>query len=109
MSDQHGYPTDEELKFIKEWTYYTMPLLDFLNWLQGVVQYGDWCLSWKGKNVIRVQFHTGGWSGNEEIIDTLMENTDFWSGWKMTKSGGHYYFKFNLKNIYKKDEHKKRK
>ena len=46
-----------------------------------------------GKNKkIYLQLHTGGWSGNEDIISALQQNITFWHWWKMTKVGGHYYF-----------------
>jgi hypothetical protein len=45
------------------------------------------------KNTRELALHTGGWSGNEEIITSLEKNIFFWSlYWMKTERGGHYYF-----------------
>ena len=37
---------------------------------------------------------TGGWSGNEAIIDAMMENRAWWVlAWLESKRGGHYKFR----------------
>lgn len=52
----------------------------------------------KGKNVIKLELHTGGWTMNENIIDALQKNYLFWSlYWQKTIKGGHYYFSIPLK------------
>ncbi|MFA5247922.1 MAG: hypothetical protein WCX79_00615 [Candidatus Paceibacterota bacterium] len=45
------------------------------------------------KNTRELELHTGGWSGNEEIISALEKNKVFWIlYWQKTERGGHYYF-----------------
>jgi hypothetical protein len=40
----------------------------------------------------KLELHTGGWSGNEEIISVL-QNSMFWvMYWQKSERGGHYYF-----------------
>ena len=45
---------------------------------------------------ITIELHTGGWSGNEDLIRALQKSY-FWSFWRISKVGGHYYFKIPLK------------
>jgi hypothetical protein len=48
----------------------------------------------------RVYFmSTGGWSGNESIIDALAKNRLFWLvAWQESRRGGHYRFELPLEN-----------
>ena len=98
------YPTEEELKSIKEWDVVTNPfgLIDFI---KGLWRYPDYFIV-KGKQVINLELHTVGWSGNEDIIRALQENKFFFLlYWQKSTRGGHYYFrieKFRSKRIRKK-------
>lgn len=86
------YPTIEQLQIVRNFplnkradyinlAYY---LKDLWHWEEMVVI--------KGKNVVKVELHTGGWSGNEDIISVLKE-TNFWMfWWQKSERGGHYYF-----------------
>lgn len=50
-------------------------------------RWGEW-----GEPIIAVAFHTGGWSGAEDLIDAMLRN--FWINHLHTKweRGGHFYF-----------------
>ena len=97
MSD---YPNEQELKLIREWPYTDFKGL--IEFLQDVFWYPEWCISVKGKQVLRVWISTGGWSGNEDRIDALQQNSTFWFAcWQWSKRGGHYFFKINLKQLNK--------
>jgi hypothetical protein len=40
-----------------------------------------------------VTAHTGGWSGNEDIIEAMMENVLLWLAvWQRSERGGHFTF-----------------
>jgi len=90
--DSSGYPTEEWLQYIE---YYIIQskadckkLLDEIKpyWLYSEIEY------WKETDN---EYHlsTGGWSGNEIIIEVLMENILFWQvSWVQTRRGGHYIF-----------------
>lgn len=40
-----------------------------------------------------LQMSTGGWSGNESVIEAMMANSLFWAThWLSTRRGGHYVF-----------------
>jgi len=37
---------------------------------------------------------TGGWSGNEDIINAMQENTGLWMCWRLTACGGMHIFRY---------------
>lgn len=98
MPTDDGYPTDKELTQIREW-----PLTDLLGWF-AFIKCCWWAPDWgwrqydgrDGDRWERIyQISTGGWSGNEDIIDA-MERSDCWSTWYQTRRGGHYEFRVRL-------------
>lgn len=87
------YPDEADLERIKQWDYSDIRgLLDFI---QSIWWMPDWGFQLKGKKVLRLSLHTGGWSGNESLIEAFQNNYVAWSlGWEKTLRGGHFYFKF---------------
>ena len=84
-SDQ--YPTDDELEIIRTWKENYKELMDYV------------CHIWHWSDMARKvgsnnwTFLTGGWSGNEEIIEALKQNILFWTFcWESSVRGGHYKF-----------------
>jgi len=103
MFDADGYPTTETLETIAFW----LPT-DFIGLMGFVVtawsNYG-WFenrpskIVWSGwkeddrDDGGRWCCATGGWSGNESIIDALMRNDTFWlCCWRASLWGGYYEF-----------------
>ena len=84
MSDE--YPRDEELLRLKKWDFFKEPVTDFIGEIERLWWMPDWGFSLKGKKVLRLELHTGGWSGNESIIC-----------WIKSQRGGHYWFEIKLK------------
>lgn len=82
------YPTDEQLETIRNWKNYNIHSLfdyiyDFWHW-------PEW--GWK-RNGDTYFISTGGWSGNEDIIDAMQSNSIWWGMfWELSKRGGHYIF-----------------
>jgi len=100
------YPTEEELKRIESWSglFHDQNIDKFLTYLQGLWHWDDY-FKRKGKNVIHLELHTGGWSGNEELIDSLHKAFGgmFWYFyWVKSTRGGHYWFRIPLKQKKKK-------
>ena len=101
-SDTNDYPTDEELETIKNWDFNKKSVLDFLAFIHSCWHWADGP-GWHGyhltgKNVLRLELHTGGWSGNESIINVMQDNFIFWvMCWEKSIKGGHYYFRISLK------------
>lgn len=55
---------------------------------------------WHKNPILILELHTGGWSGNEEIINALQNNKLFWSmWWQKTERGGHYTFEIDFSQI----------
>jgi hypothetical protein len=100
-----GYPEDYELRKIQKWKLEdTVNLLDFIESIWWTPDWG-FIKEW-GKDhihnhpVINLALHTGGWSGNEEIMDSLLKNMMFkimfYSQWNR---GGHYKFEIDPQRI----------
>jgi len=84
------YPTEADLLAIESWKFNRAKsyrnLAQFVcaiwHWPERARLYGSW-----------LQLHTGGWSGNEEIVSAL-KTTMFWMlCWQKSERGGHYYFR----------------
>lgn len=78
------------MKKIREWDVVRNGYNDLIQLIQDNWKYEEFgYFTLKGKTL---ELHTGGWSGNEDIIDAL-KKTDFWIAyWIKTERGGHYYF-----------------
>ena len=97
MLDEDNYPDDKSLKQIKNWDILTQGIDGLLNLIEDNTNWADRQIYKTGKRVIYYEYHTGGWSGNEDVIDALHHNFLFWSlYWEKTTRGGHYYFKIKL-------------
>lgn len=85
MSD---YPTRDQLDKIKNWDY-----KDFIGCMEFIKEIWHWS-SWgffKRENIYWL--HTGGWSGNEDIVGAMEENEMLWQlHWVSSERGGHYKF-----------------
>ena len=97
MPDKDGYPTETELKLVKTLGHHTTPVSELIEHIQSIWHWEDYVqlrkgVSSLGRKVQILELHTGGWSGNENIIDVLAE-TDFWElWWEESRRGGHYKF-----------------
>ena len=57
---------------------------------------GRWKRDGFGRKVFHLELHTGGISGNEEIINSLFQKRDFkLLFYKKWECGGHHYFEIN--------------
>jgi hypothetical protein len=86
------YPSEQDLEMIEKW-----PLRDvfgLLNFIDDLWQYKVDFRTWK-KGALHYELHTGGWSGNEEIIKALEKNRFVERFCVMWKRGGHWYFEIN--------------
>lgn len=94
MLDNDGYPAEASLKQIAEWDLTKQDIYGLLDLVKENTQWEDRQIHIIGKRVLRFEYHTGGWSGNEEVIGALQQNTFFWIlFWQKSLRGGHYYFR----------------
>ena len=91
--DANGYPDDLELARIQAW-----PREDFrglMEFIHPLWAYREW--GWTQGLEDRYQLSTGGWSGNESIIEALRLNTLFWlQCWVSSRRGGYYEFEVTV-------------
>lgn len=87
------YPTENELQKITDWDFEDK-WNDLMTYIKSLWKYADW--GWHEETtdtLIRYYISTGGWSGNEEIINAMEENYMFWiMCWEQSRRGGHYIF-----------------
>lgn len=87
MNDE--YPTEDQLDAIELWTREN-GWKELLAFVKSLWWASDWGWSQDG-NTYRVS--TGGWSGNESLIDALRNKHDFWEECcDSMRRGGHYIF-----------------
>ena len=101
MSDPNGdYPTEEDLATIRAWDHN-----DPRGWFAFIKTAGHYWPSesfgWTERDeqdevygAVRTYYiSTGGWSGNEDIIEAMGQNTMLWLiTWVASRRGGHYEF-----------------
>jgi hypothetical protein len=99
LLDNEGYPTEEWLNFIRN--YQPDDSLPLITFIKGYLSEGWYFSGWgfklsrKYRGKYNLELHTGGWSGNKEIINAILSNihlTRFKMMYVMWKAGGHYYF-----------------
>ena len=86
-----NYPTEDQLERIENWPLDDLPaLMEYVHSIWSYADAGYW--NWTAGET-KYSLSTAGWSGNEDIIRALMENTMFWMlCWESSKRGGHYEF-----------------
>lgn len=95
MFDEFGYPDDDFLFTIQEWPIQSMD--DCRKLLDYAIQGWRWKDSYTDIDGDRYVLSTGGWSGNEDIVDALRENWMFWQlCWFSSRRGGRFVFDVSL-------------
>jgi len=103
--DEHGYPDEMELGQIETWDFEKKSIQDFLVEVERLWHWPDWGFDLKKKGhkdffgdpVWKLRLHTGGWSGNELVIEAMEKNFIFWTmTWVSSTRGGHYEFEIKI-------------
>jgi len=99
-----GYPEEHELKYIREYDLVKNNPGDLLEYIKAIWRWEDYFVIKETGKGLWVEIHTGGWSGHEEMIGALQETLFFSLFWKMSKAGGHHYFRVEYPRDAKKKE-----
>lgn len=89
-----GYPTMTELNRIGDWNISSeKDIRDLLGYVRARWTYPDYFPPLPAEDAKEFIVSTAGWSGNEDLIEALSENTMFWAlCWVQSKRGGHHTF-----------------
>lgn len=87
------YPSEASLKLIREWSHEDFTGL--MEFVRDIWNWPEFCFTSDDElDHDHFELHTGGWSGNEEIVSALQGNVIFWTMcWETSRKGGHYTFK----------------
>jgi len=88
-----NYPSDENLEILRKWSH--DDIMGMMEFVEDLWRYPEWGFTrHEEQNEYIFELHTGGWSGNEELLSALQENGVFWSlCWEQSRRGGHHIFK----------------
>jgi hypothetical protein len=110
LFDPDGYPTEEALERITAWPFTTFQdAIDAMDFAGTLWSYPDaWTVDkafidpdWPNSPPERrYVFSTGGWSGNESVIEAIQENlmVESLGAWSWRR-GGHYEYRFPLPEV----------
>ena len=88
-SIEYEYPSPNFLRFVREYDVLQKPIKKLFEMIVENWYYPDYA-KLKGN---KLELHTVGWSGNEFIIEAMMENEPLWLlTWQKSVKGGHYWF-----------------
>ena len=94
LLDEHGYPTDEALDYLRTFTGSAHQLVELLEHAMGA--YGavkvEQVADELDRQIHRVTLVTGGWSGNEDVIAELDRSFFWFAYWQSSHRGGKYSF-----------------
>ena len=87
--DSDGYPTEQTLEAIEKWSINDPHGLYYFIYAAWNHRYGFF--KYLPESVVLT---TGGWSGNEAIIEAMQENKVLWTLlWESSHRGGKYVFR----------------
>lgn len=98
VRDSDGYPTEAGLNQIKIYSgdFYTenskMDIEKLIELLQELWHFSDYLI----RDGAELELHTGGWSGNEDVISALQPSLFWMLFWRKSERGGHYYFELPI-------------
>jgi len=104
--DKHGYPESHELEKIRTWSHANgfVCWTTLLGYVENLWKYSDYFHKPDGASEKLYSISTGGWSGNEEIIEAMKQNTMFWMMcWVSSHRGGHHKFEVKARPVSPQD------
>ncbi|MDP2726281.1 MAG: hypothetical protein Q8P59_01955, partial [Dehalococcoidia bacterium] len=70
------YPRESELRKIQKWDFQKKPITEYLKYIRALWTFDD-CFVLTGKRVLKLYLSTGGWSGNESLVEAIGRNFVF--------------------------------
>ena len=94
--DTNGYPTADTLRYIEDRPILSRSSLsDLFDFIQRAWNSYGKCSVLSDGETQEIVFITGGWPGNESLIESLMLNKEAWNtAWYQSTRGGKYMFVF---------------
>lgn len=91
------YPSEVELDHIEHWDGSLKELIEFI---QSIWEYEPPILRVgrdhiHRKKCYKLEIHTWGWSGNEDIVEALRMTMFWFTYWQRSDRGGHFYFEIS--------------
>ncbi len=99
MLDYNGYPDDKSLEEIENFDLMKPRCLErlpeFVKLIYDNWNYADFHGIRYCKEGGMLELHTFGWSGNEDVINSVKKSKSLFWGffWEISTRGGHYWFK----------------
>lgn len=108
LFDSEGYPTQEALDYLQNWWFGYKDgelyqgefaegsknnIIALAMYLKKLWHFADWGFVYNDLLKI-LELHTGGWSGNEQIIPYLEMTWFHKCYWSSSRKGGHYYYEW---------------
>jgi len=101
--DAEGYPEKNELLLIEKWPLNNpFGLIDYIQdrWTFSSIRRKLGKDEVTKDHILFIEFHTIGWSGNEQLIDALLKNIVFRQMYYVSwKKGGHHYFEIKYQSF----------
>ena len=101
--DSEGYPEEKELRMIRKWDIKDFPtLLQFVEerWAYPKFYKRNVIKDISGEPILEWTLITGGWSGNESLINALLGNMLFEMVWYYEwRRGGKHVFHIDPRNV----------
>lgn len=86
--DENGYPTSEALLEVARYDVIKQGIHGYLKLIKSLWYYPDRFILKKDE----LYLSTGGWSGNESVIESMRQNFFFFIAHTKWQRGGHYWF-----------------
>jgi hypothetical protein len=118
--DDDLYPSEEDLEFVRKFDCSKDDVCVIIEFIEEHWWSAEWGFKlhttpsvlqefgFEDEEDVLLELHTGGWSGNEDIVRALKENEWFYTFyWDSSSVGGHEYFRFTKEKVKRLIDNKK--
>ena len=90
--DEDGYPADDTLECVAALNPVENNPYEIVDYIFSIWHWGE-MMGKFDRETGCFEISTGGWSGNESIIDALKKSFFWVMYWYQSRTGGHYWFR----------------